>query len=77
MIDCAITFSDGGGEIDSSSRSQILQVQASIRYHYFGDQGELGSSGENAIANALNNALSNFGGFSNTQSSGGVTAWGA
>ncbi len=76
LLGVAFTFSDGGGEIDSSSRSQILQVQGSIRYHYFGGKGELGSSGEDVFANVLGNALKNNGGFSNPFASNGFTAWG-
>lgn len=78
LIDCAITFPDGGGEIDSSSRSQILQVQGSIRYNYFGDSGKLGtgsSDSSSVFANTLTNALSNYGGLTNSTSGNGVTIW--
>lgn len=42
LIDVAITFSDGGGEIDASSRSQILTVSGQMKYMYFGDNADLG-----------------------------------
>lgn len=42
IYDVAITFSDGGGEIDASSRSQILTVSGQMRYMYFGENAELG-----------------------------------
>ncbi|MGO3664799.1 MULTISPECIES: hypothetical protein [unclassified Psychrobacter] len=59
LIDCAITFTDGGGEIDAASRSQILQVQASCRYNYFGQSGKIGATGSGAdvFADTLTNAL--------------------
>ncbi len=47
IFDVALTFSDGGGEIDASSRSQILTVQGQMRYMYFGDNADLGT----AVAN--------------------------
>jgi len=77
LIDCAITFSDGGGEIDSASRSQILQVQASCRYNYFGQNGKLGSTGSSDLfADVLNNALNNFGNLTPQSSSDDVTIFG-
>lgn len=78
LIDCAITFTDGGGEIDSASRSQILQVNASCRYNYFGQGGKLGISGnsEDVFANVLTNALDKFGSLLPTSGSGNVTIFG-
>lgn len=74
--DLAITFSDGGGEIDSSSRSQILQVQAQCRYMYFGRSGQLGSTGKDVFANTLINALKQFGDLMPKTNSGGSTLYG-
>lgn len=54
IYDVAVTFSDGGGEIDASSRSQILTVTGSIRYMYFGENADLGSTGSNAFNNLTN-----------------------
>ncbi|WP_230657791.1 hypothetical protein [Psychrobacter sp. I-STPA10] len=77
IIDCAVTFADGGGEIDSASRSQILQVQAGCRYMYFGQSGKLGSSGsEDVFANVLTNALNNFGHLTPQSSGNNVTIYG-
>lgn len=76
LIDCAITFADGGGEIDSASRSQILQVQASCRYNFFGNDGKLGSSSTDVFANTLNSALGALGGLTPTFSSDDVTIFG-
>ncbi len=76
LLGVSFTFSDGGGEIDSSSRSQILQVQGNIRYHYFGNSGKLGSGSNDVFANALNNALANNGNLNNVFSNGGFNAWG-
>lgn len=77
LIDCAITFSDGGGEIDSASRSQILQIQASCRYNFFGDEGKLGATGSSDVfADTLINALNNFGNLSPLSSSNDVTIFG-
>jgi len=69
LIDCAITFGDGGGEIDSASRSQILQVQASCRYNYFGNSGKIGATGNSAgdlFANTLIDAFNKLGGMTPT-----------
>lgn len=52
--DVAFTFSDGGGEIDASSRSQILTVSGSIRYMYFGENSSLGKVGERAFNRIVN-----------------------
>ena len=78
LIDCAITFADGGGEIDSASRSQILQVQASCRYNFFGQSGKLGTTGNevDVYANTLLAALDKFGSFLPKSSSDGVTIFG-
>lgn len=79
LIDCAITFTDGGGEIDAASRSQILQVQASCRYNYFGQSGKLGASGGGAgdiFANALTDALGKFGSLMPTTGSDNVIIYG-
>ena len=76
LIDCAITFADGGGEIDAASRSQILQVQASCRYNYFGNSSKLGSTGSDVFADTLTNALNNLGGLTPTFSSNDVTIFG-
>lgn len=78
LIDCAITFSDGGGEIDAASRSQILQINASCRYNYFGQEGKLGIDGnkEDIFANALNSALDKFGSLKPLGSSDNVTIFG-
>ncbi|MGP4716896.1 hypothetical protein ACTXGL_09695 [Psychrobacter sp. T6-6] len=76
LIDCAITFADGGGEIDAASRSQILQVQAACRYNYFGDASKLGSTGTDVFADTLNSALSALGGLTPTFSSNDVTIFG-
>lgn len=54
--DVKLNFTDGGGEIDASSRSQILTVQGSIRYMYFGEHSSLGVSGAGAFG-AINQAL--------------------
>lgn len=78
LIDLAITFADGGGEIDSASRSQILQVQASCSYNYFGQSGKLGSTGNNAdvFANTLTSALDQLGSLLPKSNSNGVTIYG-
>lgn len=79
LIDCAITFTDGGGEIDSASRSQILQVQASCRYNFFGQSGKIGATGSNGgdlFANTLVDALNNFGNLMPNIGSGDVTIYG-
>lgn len=78
LIDLAITFADGGGEIDSASRSQILQVQASCRYNFFGQGGKLGTSSNDSdiFAETLVNALDRFGNLSPQTSSNGVTIFG-
>lgn len=78
IIDSAVTFADGGGEIDSASRSQILQVQASCRYNYFGQDGKLGSTGNDAdfFTNLVNAAVSQFGNLTPQTQSGGVTIFG-
>lgn len=79
LIDCAITFTDGGGEIDSASRSQILQVQASCRYNFFGQSGKIGAagaSGGDLFANTLVDALSKFGGLTPSAGGGDVTIFG-
>lgn len=52
IIDVGFTF-DNGGEIDASSRSQILEVQGNMRFMYFGQNASLGVAGANAFANAL------------------------
>lgn len=79
LIDCAITFTDGGGEIDSASRSQILQVQASCRYNFYGQSGKIGatsSNGGDLFANTLIDALSNFGNLTPSISSNDVIIYG-
>ncbi|WP_394211166.1 hypothetical protein [Psychrobacter piscatorii] len=76
LIDCAITFADGGGEIDAASRSQILQVQANCRYNFFGNDSKLGSSSTDVFANTLNSALGALGGLTSTFSSDNVTIFG-
>lgn len=77
LIDCAINFADGGGEIDAASRSQILQVQASCRYNYFGQGGNLGSTGSSDIfSDTLTNALDKFGSLLPQFNSGDVTIFG-
>ena len=78
LIDCAITFADGGGEIDSASRSQILQVQASCRYNFFGQSGKLGTTGNttDVFANTLLDALDRFGNLLPQTSSNNVTIFG-
>lgn len=55
--DVAVTF-DGGGDIDASSRSQILTVQGNMRYMYFGKNADLGVAGKQAFA-SLNQSLKN------------------
>lgn len=54
--DVTITFSDGGGEIDATSRSSILTVSGSMRYMYFGDNAKLGNVG-NQHLNGINSSL--------------------
>ena len=78
LINCAITFADGGGEIDAASRSQILQVNASCRYNYFGQEGKLGVTGnvEDVFANALTSALDKFGSLTAQSSSKAATIFG-
>lgn len=77
LIDCAINFADGGGEIDAASRSQILQVQASCRYNYFGQGGKLGATGSSDVfADTLANALDQFGSLVPQLDSGNVTIFG-
>ncbi|MDO5769025.1 MAG: hypothetical protein Q4P13_05930 [Psychrobacter sp.] len=79
LEDLAITFADGGGEIDSSSRSQILQVQASCRYMYFGQSGGLGIKGtDDLFTTILTNALNAFGGLTAMPNAGSqdVTIYG-
>lgn len=77
LIDCAITFTDGGGEIDAASRSQILQVQASCRYNYFGQSGKIGSTGgADVFANTLLDAIDRFGNMTPQAGSGDVTIFG-
>lgn len=64
IYDVNFTFSDGGGEIDASSRSQILTVSGSMRYMYFGGDANMGSTGSNAfdkINSTLNGGGSNIG----------------
>ena len=61
--DVAVTF-DGGGDIDSSSRSQILTVQGNMRYMYFGKNADLGVAGKQAFA-SLNQSLRNNSGINN------------
>lgn len=58
IFDITITFSDGGGEIDASSRSQILTISGSLRYMYFGENANLGATGQNAL-NSINSNLAN------------------
>lgn len=79
LIDSAITFADGGGEIDSASRSQILQVQASCRYNFYGQSGKIGATGSNGgdlFANTLIDALNNFGSLTPSISSNDVIIYG-
>ncbi|WP_296405418.1 hypothetical protein [Psychrobacter sp.] len=76
LKDCAITFPDGGGEIDSASRSQILQIQVTCRYNYFGQTGEIGAGKNDVYANTLMSALNAFGSYSPISSSGGVSIFG-
>lgn len=52
IFDVGLRF-DNGGDIDASSREQILEVQGDIRYMYFGQNANLGTAGANAFANAL------------------------
>lgn len=60
--DVAVTF-DGGGDIDASSRSQILTVQGNMRYMYFGKNADLGKTGSQAFS-YLNQNLKNSSGVS-------------
>lgn len=77
LLNCAITFTDGGGEIDAASRSQVLQVQASCRYNFFGDTGKLGSNGKNDIfANKLAGAIDALGNLTPSITSDNVTIYG-
>lgn len=77
LLDCAITFTDGGGEIDGASRSQILQVQASCRYNYFGQDGNIGSTGsDDVFANTLLAAIDNLGGLTPQSSTGNTNIFG-
>ena len=64
IFDITITFSDGGGEIDSASRSQVLSVNGSIRYMYFGQNADLGAAGASAF-DQINNTLKARGGKTN------------
>lgn len=64
IFDITITFSDGGGEIDSASRSQVLTVNGSIRYMYFGQNADLGAAGASAF-DQINNTLKARGGKTN------------
>lgn len=64
IYDVDFTFSDGGGEIDASSRSQILTVSGNMRYMYFGENANMGSTGSKAfdiINSSLNGGGSNIG----------------
>lgn len=77
LIDCAITFTDGGGEIDAASRSQILQVQASCRYNYFGQSGKIGATGgADLFASTLLDAIDRFGNMTPQGGSDDVTIFG-
>lgn len=78
ILDLAVTFADGGGEIDSASRSQILQVQAGCRYMFFGNEGNLGASGSNEdiFANILSSALNSIGGLTPQSSSNSTVIYG-
>ena len=76
LKDCAITFPDGGGEIDAASRSQILQVQVTCRYNYFGQSGEIGAGAAGQLANVLTKALNAFGSYKPLSSNGGVSVFG-
>lgn len=76
LKDCAITFPDGGGEIDSASRSQILQVQVTCRYNYFGQTGDIGAGTANKLSGLLTNALNAFGGYKPVSTIGGTTIFG-
>lgn len=49
---------ENGGEIDGSSREQILELQANVSYMYFGDEAELGNVG--VFNGALNGVVSAF-----------------
>ena len=62
LEDVAVTF-DGGGDIDASSRSQILTVQGNMRYMFFGKNANLGAAGSKAFA-SLNQSLANNSGVS-------------
>lgn len=62
LEDVAVTF-DGGGDIDASSRSQILTVQGNMRYMFFGKNANLGAAGTQAFA-SLNQSLANNSGVS-------------
>ncbi|WLG15038.1 hypothetical protein Q6344_06815 [Psychrobacter cibarius] len=76
LIDSAITFTDGGGEIDAASRSQILQVQANCRYNFFGNDSKLGATSTDVFANTLTNALNTLGGLTPSFTSNDVTIFG-
>lgn len=58
LIDLNIAF-ESGGDIDASSRNQILQVQATCTYMYFGESGNLGSN-DNTLASTISSALNNL-----------------
>ena len=58
IIDATISF-ESGGDIDAASRNQILQVQATYTYMYFGESGNLGST-DNTLANTIASALNNL-----------------
>ena len=64
------------GEIDSASRSQILQVQVTCRYNYFGQTGDIGAGTANKLAGLLTNALNAFGGYKPVSTIGGTTTFG-
>lgn len=63
LEDVAATF-DGGGDIDSTSRSQVLTIQGNMRYMYFGKNANLGAAGTQAFA-SLNKSLAANSGISN------------
>lgn len=62
LLGCDITFPDGGGDIDTTARSQVLQVQSTLRYNYFGGSSKLGTNGitPDLFASTLTDALKDF-----------------
>ncbi|GAA0319274.1 hypothetical protein [Psychrobacter aestuarii] len=58
IMDANLAF-ESGGDIDASSRNQILQVQATCTYMYFGESGKLGST-DNTLASAIATGLNSL-----------------